>query len=262
MDSLTLESKEAQAALLLLRWLFAECVLSEDELAATLNLDRATPEGVSHTTTRDSEELPVFRRHQRLACRFARLIPFYLGAHVLISRSLLLQYSATLLMVSDVTQHVRRLEAPLQSNPNYLPYSALHPPSSVEGSLLEWFQAILDSTQKQLREGSAAVAPLASCSALRGFIEHGPFNRDVLDPSERVFFRLVQSGECVCVALWFTAPLLCRWRRCHARCTTPRRSWRRRPPGQRCAHRRSRRNSSNVISHAATGRRFLPPPAT
>lgn len=205
-DSLTLESKEAQAALLLLRWLFAECVLSEDELAATLNLDRATPEGVSHTTTRDSEELPVFRRHQRLACRFARLIPFYLGAHVLISRSLLLQYSATLLMVSDVTQHVRRLEAPLQSNPNYLPYSALHPPSSVEGSLLEWFQAILDSTQKQLREGSAAVAPLASCSALRGFIEHGPFNRDVLDPSERVFFRLVQSGECVCVALWFYCP--------------------------------------------------------
>ncbi|KPA81539.1 hypothetical protein ABB37_03884 [Leptomonas pyrrhocoris] len=202
------EGTAAQAALLLLRWLFVEGVLSEDELAATLNLDRVgdSASDVRSGNSNQSEDSRAFQRHQRLAARLAELIPFYLGAHVLISRSILLQYSATLLTADGVMQHVRRLEAPLETKSKYARYSVVYPPSSVEGALLEWFQAVMDSAQQQIRDNAVSSARLTSCIPLQSFIEHGPFCQDVLDPSERDFFRLVQCGECVCIALWFYCP--------------------------------------------------------
>ncbi|KPI88997.1 hypothetical protein ABL78_1881 [Leptomonas seymouri] len=202
------EGKVAQAALLLLRWMFVEGILSEEELAVTLNLD--TVDGgapdVNFRITHQRREATAFQRHQRLAYRLAELIPFYLGAHLLISRCILLQYSATLLTVDGVMQHVKRLEAPLEANSDCVSYSATRPPRSVEGALLEWFQAVIDSTRRQARDQAAASEALTGCSPLRNFIEHGPFCRNVLDPSERDFFRLVQCGECVCIALWFYCP--------------------------------------------------------
>jgi hypothetical protein len=212
-EEVSTEGKEAQAALLLLRWLFVEGVLSEEELSATLNLDHDEDDTLPTSSggggnALDSEEWRVFRRHQRLAHRLAELIPFYLGAHVLISRSVLLQYSATLLTADGVMQHVRRLQAPLMAHSNHGAHPSPCPPCSMEGALLEWFQAIMDSTRQQVCTKSAfssSVRPL-SCSALRHFTEHGPFCSDVLDPLERDFFRLVQSGECVCIALWFYCP--------------------------------------------------------
>ncbi|KAG5464324.1 hypothetical protein LSCM1_00506 [Leishmania martiniquensis] len=192
------QRSETQAMLLLLRWLFSEGVLSEHEIFETAHLGDIGDGGLN----RDAE-YERFCRHQQLAYHLAEIMPFYLGAHLLVSRSLLLQYSATLLTAEAVMQHVAHLRSVLPAAATSL--SALPTPSSVEGALLDWFQAIVDSINGS-DEGAVVMARLQECPALRAFVQCGPFCRDVMDPSDRDFFRLVQSGECVCVVLLFYYP--------------------------------------------------------
>ncbi|CAG9584023.1 conserved hypothetical protein [Leishmania major strain Friedlin] len=200
------QGREAQAMLLLLRWLCSEGVLSEDDVLATVEMDRT---GDGSINTQANTPAPAatgyeqFRRHQRLACHLAQMVPFYFGAHLLLSRSLLLQYCSTLLTTDAVMRHVAHLRSVVScAAPRLL---AVPPPSSVEGALLEWFQVIVDSINAS-KDGAVVLARLQDCSALRAFIQHGPFCEDVMDPADRDFFRLVQSGESVCVALLFYYP--------------------------------------------------------
>ncbi|CAJ1012973.1 hypothetical protein Q4I28_008286 [Leishmania naiffi] len=200
------QGKETQAMLLLLRWLFSEGVLSEDELSATVEMGHMSDRGLSCHTNRVAPavmEYGRFCRHQQLAHRLAEVVPFFFGAHLLVSRSLLLQYCATLLTTDAVMHHVTHLRSVASSASSCR--SALPPPSSVEGALLEWFQAIVDSINGG-EDGAVVLARLEDCSPLRAFIQHGPFCEDVMDPADRDFFRLVQSGESVCVVLLFYCP--------------------------------------------------------
>ncbi|TPP41969.1 hypothetical protein CGC20_27555 [Leishmania donovani] len=200
------QGKEAQAMLLLLRWLFSEGVLSEDDVLATVEMDRPDDGSVN---TQAGPPAPAatgyerFRRHQKLARHLAQLVPFYFGAHLLLSRSLLLQYCSTLLTRDAVMHHVAHLRSVVSRAAPRL--SAVPPPSSVEGALLEWLQVVVDSINAS-EDGAVVLARLQDCSALRAFIQHGPFCEDVMDPADRDFFRLVQSGESVCVALLFYYP--------------------------------------------------------
>ncbi|KAG5489642.1 hypothetical protein GH5_00520 [Leishmania sp. Ghana 2012 LV757] len=206
--AMQVQGKETQAMLLLLRWLFSEGVLSEDEMLETVNVSR-TGDGSSNShmnaPTPAEAEYERFCRHQQLAHHLAEMIPFYLGAHLLVSRSLLLQCCATLLTTEAVMQHVAHLRTVVPSAASRSRLSAALPPSSVEGALLEWLQAIVDSINAS-EDGAAVLARLRDCSTLRAFIQCGPFCEDVMDPSDRDFFRLVQSGESVCVALLFYFP--------------------------------------------------------
>ncbi|KAI5691533.1 hypothetical protein MNV84_08255 [Leishmania braziliensis] len=200
------QGKETQAMLLLLRWLFSEGVLSEEELSATVEMGHMSNGGLSCHTSRVAPavmEYGRFCRHQQLAHRLAEVVPFFFGAHLLVSRSLLLQYCATLLTTDAVMRHVTHLRSVASSASSCR--SALPPPSSVEGALLEWFQAIVDSINGG-EDGAVVLARLEDCSPLRAFIQHGPFCEDVMDPADRDFFRLVQSGESVCVVLLFYCP--------------------------------------------------------
>ncbi|KAG5490629.1 hypothetical protein JKF63_00750 [Porcisia hertigi] len=200
------QERGKQGMLLLLRWLFSEGVLSEYEVSLTLETGNSAagslcPQAMMATPAATDDE--QFRRHQQLAHRLAELAPFYFGAHLLVSRSLLLQYCATLLTVEAVMQHVAYLRSVVSSSAQR--FSAAPPPSSVEGAFLEWFQAIVDSINTS-EAGAVVIGGLRDCAALSAFIQHGPFCDDVMDPADRDFFRLVQSGESVCVALLFYYP--------------------------------------------------------
>ncbi|KAG5465799.1 hypothetical protein CUR178_00512 [Leishmania enriettii] len=208
MAAVKVKGKETQAMLLLLRWLFSEGVLSENEMLETANVSR-TGDGSSNSRTNAptpaEAEYERFCRHQQLAHRLAEMMPFYLGAHLLVSRSLLLQCCATLLTAEAVMQHVAHLRTVVPSAASRSRHSPALPPSSVEGALLEWFQAIADSINAS-EDGAAVLERLRDCSTLRAFIQCGPFCEDVMDPADRDFFCLVQSGESVCIALLFYYP--------------------------------------------------------
>lgn len=200
------QGRETQAMLLLLRWLFSEGVLSEDDVLATVEMDRTVDGSVNtqaSTPTLAATGYERFSRHQRLAYHLAQMVPFYFGAHLLLSRSLLLQHCSTLLTKEAVMRHVAHLRSVVLLVAPRL--AAVPPPSSVEGALLEWFQVIVDSINSS-EDGAVVLERLHDCSALRAFIQQGPFCDDVMDPADRDFFRLVQSGESVCVALLFYYP--------------------------------------------------------
>ncbi|KAK7200559.1 hypothetical protein NESM_000111600 [Novymonas esmeraldas] len=199
--------REAQATLLLLRWLFSEGVLSEEELVATVETEEYAGGGGGVSAARAgaaATEPERFDQHQQLAQRLASMVPFYLGAHLLVTRSLLLQYCATLLTVEAVMHHVTHLRSATAAPLSH--HTVTPPPCSVEAALLEWFQAVMDVTTASDSSAAPAGDLLRQCPALHSFAQRGPFCRDVADPTERDFFRLVQSGECVCVALLFYAP--------------------------------------------------------
>ncbi|GET93573.1 hypothetical protein, conserved [Leishmania tarentolae] len=200
------QGKETQGMLLLLRWLFSEGVLTENEILATVDMDGRDDGSAGKetcTVAPATKKYAGFSRHQRLARYLAEVVPFYFGAHLLLSRSLLLQYCSTLLTTDAVMHHVAHLRAVIAHNVTR--HSVASPPSTVEGALLEWFQVIMDSV-KASKDGEVVMAHLTHCLPLRDFVQNGPFCEDVMDPGDRDFFRLVQSGESVCVALLFYYP--------------------------------------------------------
>lgn len=120
------EQSSTQSQLLLLRWLLTAQLLQIDEM-----VDMVFDNGKAledFTTDYDA--------HIAIAGHLAQSDPFFLGAHVLIVRGLLLHFCSETLQGDDVLSHVQLLSPP-GSSPSPPP---LH---TIEDALLLWMRTVL-----------------------------------------------------------------------------------------------------------------------
>ena len=120
--SLQRQQSAQQAQLLVVRWFIAAKILSVEDLLEVVFGPDVTV--ASYATDYDA--------HMAIAKHLAEPDPFFLGAHITILRSLLLQYCSTLLTTEDVVNHVALI------NPNAT--AELH---TLEHTMLFWLRSVL-----------------------------------------------------------------------------------------------------------------------
>lgn len=181
---------EVQAMTLLLRWLTLESVVVSEELADTLQLpelaaDTAMRSARSHGSGRSStKKLRVFRV---AAERLAQLSPFYLGAHVLVTRSLLMQYTCTLLPIRSIAEHAGRLRTDRHADIR-----------TVEDALLLWMRSVVFLVkERESSHGAVAGVPSLHWSAWRGWLQ-----------LQRDFYKAIYDGVGFCIILYFYQPAI------------------------------------------------------
>lgn len=151
-------STASQAMLLLVRWLTTERIVLLADLQQTLHVDGPSPRRGPHPSRLPFEEGETalgsvrgsgrdshagsteFAEHGIMAARLAQLAPFYLGAHVLVTRSLLLYHTCSLVQLEDVVAHSRKLAQPLSRSAAARVMSTA---TTLESALLQWMRTAL-----------------------------------------------------------------------------------------------------------------------
>ncbi|CAD2213049.1 hypothetical protein ADEAN_000048500 [Angomonas deanei] len=161
--------RDDQAMFLLVRWLVSENILPTSELSFTLEIqpedyeEHTRPTGSGIPPRREGSKRsksPTFRLHNRMATRLAQLVPFYLGAHVIVSRALLFTHCSRLLYSEDVVEHIKKLRPRVS-----LPQGNT---ISVEEALLRWLQTVVflhlneAETEKRSKAPNATYGPQLS----------------------------------------------------------------------------------------------------
>ncbi|CUG90945.1 Hypothetical protein, putative [Bodo saltans] len=133
------QQSAAQAQLLLLRWLLTAEILQIDNVMGTIFEDAVTLE--DYATDYDA--------HLAIARYFAQSEPFYLGAHVMILRGLMLHFINDSLQGEDVMNHLQLIA------PDIVAGGGASSALMIEDALLLWIRGVLGLFTAELNSAAA-----------------------------------------------------------------------------------------------------------